>query len=209
MKIYFVRHGETDWNKARKIQGRADIPLNAFGIHLAEETAKGLKDVVFHVCFTSPLGRAKHTAQILLEGRNVPIIEDARVEEMAFGIYEGKCCAKENGNVPKSFQKFFDDPEHFIPAQGGESFEDVKRRTGDFLHWLFAQEEYQDSNILVATHGAALAGILNNIKGESLSEYWGVGVHKNCAVTEVEVLDGAPNILSENRVYYQDEVKPW
>ena len=74
---------------------------------------------------------------------------------------------------------------------------------------MFAQEEYQDSNILVTTHGAALAGILNNIKGEPLSEYWGVGVHKNCAVTEVEVLDGAPNILSENRVYYQDEVKPW
>lgn len=209
MRIYFVRHGETDWNKERKIQGQVDIPLNDFGIHLAEETAKGLKDVDFDVCFTSPLGRAKHTVQIILEGRNVSIIEDRRIEEMSFGEYEGKSCSKENWDVPDSFRKFFDDPEHFVPAKDGESFSDVKKRTGEFLDWLFAQEAWKDSNILIATHGAALAGLLNNIKGEALSEYWGVGVHQNCAVTEVEVTNKVPKILSENQVYYKDEVKPW
>ncbi len=45
-----VRHGETDWNKARRIQGQVDIPLNAFGRHLAEETGKGLADIPFEVC---------------------------------------------------------------------------------------------------------------------------------------------------------------
>ena len=75
MKLYIVRHGETDWNKARKIQGRSDIPLNEFGRHLARETAKGLADVHFDLCFTSPLSRAKETAQIILDGRDVPIIE--------------------------------------------------------------------------------------------------------------------------------------
>ena len=75
MKLYIVRHGETDWNKARKIQGQSDIPLNAFGRHLARETAKGLADVHFDLCFTSPLSRAKETARIILEGRDVPIIE--------------------------------------------------------------------------------------------------------------------------------------
>ena len=77
MKIYFVRHGETDWNKDRKIQGQVNIALNEFGRHLARETAKGLKDIPFDVCFTSPLDRAKETAKIILEGREVPIIEDA------------------------------------------------------------------------------------------------------------------------------------
>ena len=56
---------------------------------------------------------------------------------------------------------------------------------------------------------AALAGLLNNIKERSLAEYWGEGVHKNCAVTEVQVTDGKPKILSENVVYYDDEVEPW
>lgn len=209
MKIYFVRHGETDWNKERKIQGQVDIPLNEFGRHLARETAKGLRDVPFDVCFTSPLGRARETAQIILQGRDVPILEDKRILEMNFGVLEGKCCSKEGWDVPDSFQMFFDDPVHYQAPEGGEDFQAVRERTGDFLNWLFAQEQYRDSTVLVTTHGAAMAGLLNNLKKKSLAEYWGVGVHKNCGVTEVDVTDGRIDIISENKVYYTDVVKPW
>lgn len=209
MKIYFVRHGETDWNKERKIQGQVDIPLNEFGRHLARETAKGLKDVPFDVCFTSPLGRARETAQIILQGRDVPILEDKRILEMNFGVLEGKCCSKEGWDVPDSFQMFFDDPVHYQAPEGGEDFQAVRERTGDFLNWLFAQEQYRDSTVLVTTHGAAMAGLLNNLKKKPLAEYWGVGVHKNCGVTEVDVTDGRIDIISENKVYYTDVVKPW
>lgn len=209
MKIYFVRHGETDWNKERKIQGQVDIPLNEFGRHLARETAKGLRDVPFDVCFTSPLERARETAQIILQGRDVPILEDKRILEMNFGVLEGKCCSKEGWDVPDSFQMFFDDPVHYQAPEGGEDFQAVRKRTGDFLNWLFAQEQYRDSTVLVTTHGAAMAGLLNNLKKKPLAEYWGVGVHKNCGVTEVEVTDGRIEIISENKVYYTDVVKPW
>ena len=209
MKIYFVRHGETDWNKERKIQGQVDIPLNEFGRHLARETAKGLRDVPFDVCFTSPLGRARETAQIILQGRDVPILEDKRILEMNFGVLEGKCCSKEGWDVPDSFQMFFDDPVHYQAPEGGEDFPAVRKRTGDFLNWLFAQEQYRDSTVLVTTHGAAMAGLLNNLKKKPLAEYWGVGVHKNCGVTEVDVTDGRIDIISENKVYYTDVVKPW
>lgn len=209
MKIYFVRHGETDWNKERKIQGQVDIPLNEFGRHLARETAKGLRDVPFDVCFTSPLGRARETAQIILQGRDVPILEDKRILEMNFGVLEGKCCSKEGWDVPDSFQMFFDDPVHYQAPEGGEDFQAVRKRTGDFLNWLFAQEQYRDSTVLVTTHGAAMAGLLNNLKKKPLAEYWDVGVHKNCGVTEVDVTDGRIDIISENKVYYTDVVKPW
>lgn len=209
MKIYFVRHGETDWNKERKIQGQVDIPLNEFGRHLARETAKGLRDVPFDVCFTSPLGRARETAQIILQGRDVPILEDKRILEMNFGVLEGKCCSKEGWDVPDSFQMFFDDPVHYQAPEGGEDFQAVRERTGDFLNWLFAQEQYRNSTVLVTTHGAAMAGLLNNLKKKPLAEYWGVGVHKNCGVTEVDVTDGRIQIISENKVYYTDVVKPW
>ena len=209
MKIYFVRHGETDWNKERKIQGQVDIPLNEFGRHLARETAKGLRDVPFDVCFTSPLGRARETAEIILQGRDVPILEDKRILEMNFGVLEGKCCSKEGWDVPDSFQMFFDDPVHYQAPEGGEDFQAVRERTGDFLNWLFAQEKYRDSTVLVTTHGAAMAGLLNNLKKKPLAEYWGVGVHKNCGVTEVDVTDGRIQIISENKVYYTDVVKPW
>lgn len=209
MKLYIVRHGETDWNKSRRIQGQVDIPLNEFGKTLAKKTANGLKDISFDVCITSPLSRAKETARLILEGRDVLMLEDSRIMEMAFGSYEGKCLEKDRQEVPEEFYRFFDDPEHFIPGEDGETFADVKKRTGEFLQDLYQRREYEQSNILITTHGAALAGMLNYIKNAPLCAYWGQGVHKNCAVTEVQVTNGIPEILSENVVYYDDEVEDW
>lgn len=207
MKLYLVRHGETDWNIERRLQGQADIPLNEFGRTLAVKTGKGLDNIQFDICFTSPLKRAKETAELILAGKATPIVEEPRIIEMAFADWEGKHCSKERWEVPDSFQRFFDDPANFEPAPGGESFLQVKKRTGLFLDWLYGQKQYE--NVLITTHGAALAALINNIKGESLEKYWGVGVHKNCAVTEVEVKDQIPVILTENKVYYDDKVKEW
>lgn len=53
MKLYMIRHGQTEWNKEKRLQGRADIPLNAYGIQLAEETRDGLLGVRFDIAFTS------------------------------------------------------------------------------------------------------------------------------------------------------------
>ena len=61
----------------------------------------------------------------------------------------------------------------------------------------------------MVTHGVALATLLNNIKKAPLSELWAGSIHKNCAVTEVEIKDGEMQILSENQVYYEDEVPDW
>ena len=76
MLLYIVRHGETDWNKAGKVQGRTDIPLNERGRYLAEATAEGMKDVRIDFCYTSPLIRAKETAQIILGEREIPLVEE-------------------------------------------------------------------------------------------------------------------------------------
>lgn len=209
VKLYLVRHGETNWNKERKIQGQVDIPLNEFGRSLAEKTGAGLKDICFDVCFSSPLGRAMETAELVLAGKKAPIIQDERLMEMAFGELEGKSCSRENWEVPERFQTFFDDPEHFEPAEGGETFAEVKARVGSFLSWLVQNEEYQGKTILITTHGAALSGMLNYMKNKPLSEYWGTGVHKNCSVTEVEAAEGKFHILSENKAYYDDFVEPW
>lgn len=209
MKLYLVRHGITDWNARKKIQGQVDIPLNETGRDLARKTAEGLRGVRFDQCISSPLCRAKETARIILGERNVNILDEPRIMEMAFGDYEGKCCSREGWELPEGFHKFFEDPAGYEAPRGGESFADVKRRTGEFLEELYRKKEYQGMNLLITTHGAALAGLLNNIKKEPLSRYWGDGVHRNCAVTEVEVKDCEPKILSENVIYYENVKDPW
>ena len=89
MMLYIVRHGETDWNRMKKVQGHTDIPLNDYGRHLAEETAEGMKEIRLDLGFTSPLKRARETAEIILAGRNIPLIDEERIKEIGFGRYEG------------------------------------------------------------------------------------------------------------------------
>lgn len=209
MELYLVRHGETEWNKERRLQGQADVALDDFGRQLAVETGEALQDIPFDVCFTSPLKRAKETAELILAGKDVPIIEDKRIIEMGFAEYEGKCCAEEGRALPESFRAFFNDPVGFKPAQGGEDFLAVKKRTGAFLDWLIHAPEYARKCVLLTTHGVALAGLMNNIKNQPLEAYWDIGVHKNCAVTKVEVQDGVARIIYENRTFYKEEVKNW
>ena len=94
-----MRHGETDWNKKKLVQGRKDIPLNEYGRHLARETSYGMRQYQIDLAYTSPLQRAKETAEILLEGRNIPLYEDQRIQEISFGSYEGMSCVDKNGII--------------------------------------------------------------------------------------------------------------
>ena len=90
MKLFIIRHGETFWNKERRLQGQMGTDLDEKGIHLAEVTAEAMKEVPLDLCITSPLLRARHTAEIMTRGRDIPMIEDRRIEEIAFGEWEGK-----------------------------------------------------------------------------------------------------------------------
>ena len=90
MKIYVTRHGQTDWNVQGKTQGRTDIELNEVGIKQAKQTKEELKNVDIDLIICSPLKRAKQTAQIINEGRNIPIIFDDQIIERNFGEFEGE-----------------------------------------------------------------------------------------------------------------------
>ena len=211
MILYIVRHGETDWNKARRVQGFSDIPLNEYGRHLARQTAEGMKEIRFDLAYTSPLIRAKETAEIILEGRNIPLIESDGIKEMGFGAYEGMCVTgKEKTAEMEAFQKFFSDTGNFVPAEGGESIADVMERTGSFLRELCTNPDLQGKHILLSTHGAAMTAFLNHIRGNLESaDFWKWHVPANCAVTTVEVKEGVPAILEESKVYYKEPVKRW
>ena len=203
MKIYLIRHGETDQNKIKCLQGRTDIELNAYGKELAHKTAEGLKHIEFEMIFTSPLKRAKETAEIIKGERNIPVIVEERIQEISFGEYEGLCYGKERYSVPDpDFMNFFQKPECYKTPPGGESFEEVLARTGEFLKELAENAEYQDKVILLSTHGCALKALLANAENTPLARFWGEGVHKNCAVSLIEMKDGQMEVLEDGRLYY-------
>lgn len=204
MKLYIIRHGQTDWNKIRKMQGHSDIPLNDYGRELAKVTADGLSEVSFDLAYTSPLIRAKETAEIILDGREVPLIEDERIKEIGFGVCEGMEFDREmDTGIGAELVKFFDEPASYQPPKGAESIESLMERTDTFLKELYHNDALQNSNILLSTHGAALRGLLASIKGLPIEELWQGGVQKNCAVSIIEVRNQTPKIIDEGIVYYK------
>lgn len=198
-----IRHGETEWNVKRRFQGRSDIPLNDEGRRLAHVTAGAMADIPLTRVYTSPLKRAYETAMIIKGERDIPVIEDMRIIEIGFGTYEGLCCAKEGYNIPDpAFMNFFNQPEAYKPPKGAESIEELRERTADFLHEITHNKDMENETILISTHGAALRGLLSNINNIEICNFWRGGVHKNCAVTIVDVNDSRFNIVEEGRIFY-------
>ena len=90
MKLLLTRHGQTDWNVAGKIQGTTDIELNETGKIQAKETGKKLLNYDIDVIISSPLKRAKNTAEIIRGDRDIEILLDDGLKERCFGEFEGK-----------------------------------------------------------------------------------------------------------------------
>lgn len=202
MRLYIIRHGETDWNVQGRLQGQTDIELNENGIRLAKVTAEAMKDIKIDMAVTSPLIRARRTAEIILGDRNVPILEDDRIKELSFGSWEGLGCHKDNFEIPTDhFTDFYLKPYEFIPGEGGETIPELLERTRAFYQELISTSEYQDKSILIASHGCAVRAVLNNVYADR-EDFWRGHVPVNCAVNIVEVADGKSTLIEEDKIYY-------
>lgn len=199
MLIYIIRHGETQANKDGLLQGWLDTDLNEFGVELAKQTGKALKDVKFDVVFTSPLIRATHTAQLLVESneKDAPIIVDERIKEVNMGSWQGMPIKSEEISQEEC-ALFFKDPWKFKGFPGGENLYQLCERTQDFLLEL-AAKNYE--TVLVSTHGAALRAMLNCLY-EDKEDYWHGHPAYNCAVNIIEVKNGEMKLIADDKIYY-------
>jgi probable phosphoglycerate mutase len=181
--LYIMRHGKTDWNTKHKLQGRTDIPLNDEGRIMAENAREKYADVHFDVCYCSPLVRAKETAEIVLKGRNVPIIVDARLMEMSFGIYEGIENSFSTPDCP--INVLFQNPENYVtPVENAESLDELYRRTGEFIEEIIKPQLQQGKDILIMGHGAMNSSIVCQIKGIPIEKFWSAGI-ENCKLMKL------------------------
>lgn len=201
MRIYVLRHGVTQWNRLKKVQGIVDIPLAEEGISLAKRTGECLKEVPFDICYTSPLIRARQTAEYVLGNRKIPVIPDRRIQEIDFGELEGTCFKDEQGRViSENMRLFFERPQDYVRPKGGESIGDVLRRTADFWKDITADPALQEKTILVSTHGCAARALLQNVYQDP-QDFWHGCVPPNCSINLVEVVNGTAKLIEEDKVY--------
>ena len=209
IKIYAVRHGETDGNKKGILQGWTDEPLNDKGRELAVVTAKALADVKFDKVYSSPLSRAYETAEIILRYNNhfKPQIEiEDRIKEIRFGEWEGLGISPENFNIPsENFNAFYRDPFKFQNAPSGESCRQVCERTGNFYQELISGLENEGKTILIAIHGFAIRALLQQVY-EDKANFWHGKVPPNCAVNIIEVENGHSKLVGDDVLFYNEEL---
>ena len=156
--MWFARHGETDWNAARRIQGSRDIPLNAAGRAQAEtlaETVAALAPALSRV-YTSPLCRALETAQCVADRLGCPCTVLPGLREIDFGDWEGKTWAEAEAENPAAYAPFCQNRGTERPPPG-ESCQDALDR---LLPALRQALSVQTGDILLLTHSALLKALL-------------------------------------------------
>ena len=206
MKVYLVRHGETDWNRECRLQGQSDTVLNEIGIELAEITAKELKDTEFDMIYSSPLRRAYMTAEIFNRGRELEIFTDKRLLEINFGEREGHRIPGRDEDDGNPIYDFEFRTEAYNPPEGGESFDDVFARTKDFWDKVIVPLEGKCENILIIGHGCMNRTIINRLLDNPIGDFWNIKLD-NCAVSIIDITDGKSTVLEASHKYYsrQDE----
>jgi len=154
MPLYLVRHGETDWNREGRFQSRTDVPLNARGIAQAEAIRAELDDrkVRFNLAVCSPLGRAQHTARIILAGKGLDAVVVPAFTEVEFGGFEGQRGVDLQEQYGPAYTAWRESQYTQVGPAGGESILTAAERVRGPLMGLV--EASAKGNVLVVAHQA-------------------------------------------------------
>lgn len=191
-KVYLIRHGKTQWNLESRYQGaNGDSPLLKDSYREIELLASSLQRIPFEHAYTSPLKRARITAQALLNHLNpeIPLTIDSRLKEFNLGKMEGMYFEDVAAKWPEVLKNFRHHPDKYDESLvEGESFLEVIARFRAAIEEYCRQ--YPNGNILVISHGAALNAAINALIGTPLAHLKDRGGLSNTSTTVLTTNDG-------------------
>ena len=157
-----VRHGQTDWNVEQRFQGHLDVPLNSVGYTQAEALRARLADIRFDAAYSSPLQRARATAEIIAS--DLPVWIDQRLIEIHHGEWQGQRQKDIAVQWPQEWQRWNIEPTRITPP-GGEAAGAVRARVEDFLNGM------QGTTILCVSHGVVIQTLLSILIGGTYTNH--------------------------------------
>lgn len=180
MKLYIIRHGQTDWNIAKKIQGRQDIPLNERGHFQAQCLGKAMENRPITAVFSSPQIRAMETAIAVASPAGVPVIPVRDLMEINYGVWEGKTEEELLRDDRALYEAWWSHPTETAPPEG-ESINQVNERCRQA--WKEIKPQLTGDAAIVA-HGGLLAHFMEQLLGsESIAAST---VAHNASITTIE-----------------------
>lgn len=163
MNLLLMRHGQTEWNHTMRTQGRTDIPLDETGRLQAAFAAERLRNAHLDAVYTSPLLRARQTAEAVASRHGLPIIPNPLLVERDFGIWEGEEFSALVNRYPDAVRLWREDPVAYTP-ENAESLTDVLARCTAFLKELCARHADEET-VLVVGHSIPLRLIVAHLIG--------------------------------------------
>ena len=201
-RIFFVRHGETDWNKEFRYQGKTDIALNENGRAQARKVGLRLSRVVPRRVFSSPLLRAYGTAEAIMEASagDAPIEATDDLREISFGEWEGLTYSEITERYASDYKMWRETPFSSAPT-GGESFESVGIRSARAAEAVKSAAE-PGATILVVAHGVVLRTLVAALmEANDLKLMWRVRFD-NCSVSALDLLGNRPSLVFLNDTHH-------
>jgi uncharacterized phosphatase len=189
-KICIVRHGQTDWNKDRRLQGRTDIDLNETGERQAADARDYLYNEEWDVMITSPLKRAKRTAEIINERLQLPLLEMEEFAERYFGEAEGLLIEESRRKYPNG------------GSPGQETREEVVDRAIRGVKEI--QRRFPDKNVLLIAHGALIGLLLAELSPREF--VYGETRLVNACINTIHFQDNEWNLKEFNQIGHLSEV---
>ena len=181
MRLFVIRHGETDYNKKRVIQGNIDSQLTGLGSRQAGLLARELEDSELDMVFSSTASRAYETARPTALAHRLPVVQVPALRERDYGIYEKRGLSE----TKRAHPEFFSDSGPVgldVKPEGGESLREVAGRVVPFVDRLVNRLEWE--NAAVVAHGVINKIIISHLLGTPLGEV-GVYKQKNACINEL------------------------
>ena len=196
-RMVLVRHGETVWHAENRYAGRTNVALTETGRAQAMQLAGWSREQKFDAVWSSPLSRARQTAQPSADALALPLQIEERLIELDFGDAEGLTASEMRQRFPSERKAFELDPAA-NPLPGGESPNAAAMRGVDALRAMASRSP--EGRVLVVAHSTLLRLILCRLMGVSLSQYRILFPHfDNCAITEIGLAPaGATALLTYN-----------
>lgn len=169
MKLFLIRHGQTDWNILGKYQGQTDIPLSAEGLRQAERLAQHFPSDTLDIIYASDLQRAVMTAQRLARKFSAPVKVEKALRELNFGAWEGLTYQEIAQRWPQEVEHLFGAPEK-LQIPGGETFLTLQQRAMEKMREI--RTENEGKNVAVVAHGAITKAILTALLHIPLHYVW-------------------------------------
>lgn len=200
MKLYIIRHGQTEWNKAGRLQGWNNSNLTQHGIENAERLGQRLKDIDFDYIYSSTQKRAIDTANIIKGNRNIDIIQLEGLREIGFGSWEGMEIDEINSKYSREFDAYLNTPHLYRPIDG-ESFQELFSRVEDSLNRILSKK---GENILIVCHGVTIKALFSIIKDIPLKELYKVPIYPGTALNICEVNKDEMHFIMEGDTSHMD-----